>query len=130
MPGSQYCCEACQDADYERHLSDQDFPCPGPTIAGRCAEGSTAREMIENLVKTVEDRMSDGRVSIEEIDALIGWYNSNDVLAMENAKQIGLLANLRADMVTAKSYDSDSDCDEEGVAYDETGQDFIRRGNN
>ena len=24
----------------------------------------------------------------------------------------------------------DSDCDEEGVAYDETGQDFIRRGNN
>merc|ERR1712086_943671 len=40
---------------------------------GRCAEGSTAREMIENLVKTVEDRMSDGRVSIEEIDASIGW---------------------------------------------------------
>merc|ERR1712166_1283218 len=124
-PHTQYCCEACQDADYERHLSDQDFPCPGPTIAGRCAEGSTAREMIENLVKTVEDRMSDGRVSIEEIDALTGWYNSNDVLAMENAKQIDLLANLRADMVTAKSYDSDSDCDEEGAAYDETGQDFI-----
>ena len=86
--------------------------------------------MIETLVKTVEDKMSDGRVSIEEIDALIGWYNSNDVLAMENAKQIGLLANLRADMVTAKSYDSDSDCDEEGINYEETGQEFIRRGNN
>ena len=51
-------------------------------------------------------------------------------VAMENAKQICLLANLRADMVTAKSYDSDSDCDEEGVAYEETGQEFIRRGNN
>ena len=57
-------------------------------------------------------------------------YNSNDVLAMENAKQICLLANLRADMVTAKSYDSDSDCDEEGVAYKETGQEFIPGGNN
>ena len=32
--------------------------------------------------------MSDGRrVSIEELDALIEWYNSNDVLAMENANQ-------------------------------------------
>jgi hypothetical protein len=31
--------------------------------------------------------MSDGRrVSIEELD-LIEWYNSNDVLAMENANQ-------------------------------------------
>ena len=78
-----------------------------------------------NLVKTVEDRVSDGRVSIEEIDALIGWYNSNDVLAMENANQLVLLTNLRADMVRARTYDSDSDCNEEGKAFDDVGRNFM-----
>ena len=114
------------DPDYKRHLSDQESPCPGPTIAGRCAEGSTAREMIKNLVKVVEESVNDGRVSIGELDALIEWYNSNDVLAMENANQLDLLTNLRADMVRARTYDSDSDCNEEGKAFDDVGRNFMR----
>ena len=81
--------------------------------------------IIEKLVKNVEESVSDGRVSIEELGALIEWYNSNGVLAMENANQLDLLTNLGADMVRARTYDSDSDCNEEGAAFDDVGRNFM-----
>jgi len=119
-----YCTLQCQDLDFERHSMDDLNPCPGPTLGGQSAPSSSVEQSVKALLENVGQQLRDGSISIPELDALIKHYNTNELVALEHAKQLYLLQCIREDMLFAAEYASDSDCDEAGVPFDKVHDDF------
>ena len=119
-----YCTLQCQDLDFERHSMDDLNPCPGPTLGGQSAPSSSVEQSVKALLENVGQQLRDGSISIPELDALIKHYNTNELVALEHAKQLYLLQCIREDMLFAAEHASDSDCDEAGVPFDKVHDDF------
>ena len=93
-------------------------PCPGPTLGGPSAPSPSVEQPVKVLLETVGQQLRDGLISIPELNAFIKHYNTNELVALEHAKQLYLLHCIREDMLFAAEYASDSDCDDEaGVPF-------------
>jgi hypothetical protein len=121
-----YCSKECQESDWDRHITDELNPCPGPTINNTSCSGVNEQEAVSSLFDAVCEGVEDGAVLVSDVESLINFYESNDVFKKRNAGALDWLHEVQKQLLTApEPGDSDSECDAFGMNLDDMIDEFI-----